>query len=617
MKHYRILLLGALGLILAASQIQHVTAAGNTTGAGASGNDVPGAKAGFHMVSPLPGAEWPLATGDYANTRFSTLSQLNPGNVKSLHIVGMHLTGIPHGHEGGPVVVNNTLYMVEPFPNDLAAFDLTRPPMTLKFAFFPHPWNRAEGIACCDVVNRGGSYADGKIVYNTLDDYTHAIDARTGKEVWKTAVGDPNQGETETMAPLVIKEKNIVIVGISGGELGVRGRVTGLDLNSGKILWRAYSTGPDSDCLIGPGFKPFYKKDQGHDLGVSTWGPDQWKHGGGTVWGWLSYDPELNLFYYGTGNPGPWNEDQRPGDNKWAITVWARDPATGQAKWAYQVVPHSGWDYDQVVEPILIDMVWGGRMRKVLLHAGKNGYVFVMDRETGEVLSAEPFEPVTWSTGYDLGTGLPHMVTEKETHQGKMIPGICPANLGAKDWEPAAFSPRTGLLYIPARNTCMAYEGAPVNYIAGTPYIGAKIVNYTGPGGYQGELVAWDVVHAKKAWSIKEPEFGLNGGVLATAGDLVFYGTLDNWFRAVDARNGTVLWQVKLGSGIVSDPMTYMGPDGKQYVAVYAGVGGAMGSPDFPDISQNDPYAALGAAYAVPNIKSKTGPGGALYVFGY
>jgi lanthanide-dependent methanol dehydrogenase len=604
------LLADSLGALLTTSCTTKVAAADTN-----NNDDVPGMKPGIHLVSPLPTGDWTLATGDYANTRFSPLNKLNTENVKNLRLIGTYNDGIPHGFEGGPLFVNNTLYMIEPFPNDLVAFGFDKVGISKKWFYSPNPSNRAVGIACCDVVNRGSTYAGGKIVYNILDDYTVAVDANTGKEIWRTKVGDPNLGETETMAPQIVK--NIVFVGISGGELGVRGRLTALDLQSGKILWRAYNTGPDSDCLIGPDFKPFYKKDQGQNLGVSTWGPDQWKRGGAPVWGWISYDPGLNLIYYGTGNTGPWDEDERPGDNKWAITIWARDATTGQAKWAWQALPHAGWDYDQVAENVLFDMEWQGRMRKVLINTGKAGYAVLMDRETGELLSAEPFQPVTWSTGYDLKTGLPNMVANLETHRGKMITGICPSNVGAKNYEPDAFSPRTGLLYIPARNICMDKEDTPVNYIAGTPYVGAKVLNIKGPGGYQGELVAWDVAHAKKVWGIKEADLGLNSGVLATAGDIVFYGTMDNYFRAVDARDGKLLWETKLGSGLVSDPMTFLGPDGKQYIAVYAGIGGALGSVAFKSISEQDPYAALGAAAAEANIKNKTGPGGALYVFGY
>jgi lanthanide-dependent methanol dehydrogenase len=580
-----------------------------------STTDVPGSQAGIHLVSPLSTGDWTMPAGDYANTRFSPLSQINTGNVKNLHVVGMMADGIPHGHEGGPLVVNKTLYMVTPFPNYLIALDLTKPGYPMKWKFEPNPDGRSQGIACCDVVNRGASYADGKIIYATLDGNTIAVDAEKGTLVWKTSVGDEDLGETVTMAPIVVQ--NVVLVGDSGGELGVRGKLTALDLKSGKILWRAYNSGPDKDALIGPDFKPFYLKDQGKDLGVSSWTPDQWHMGGGTIWGWISYDPELNFIYYGSGNPGVWNDDMRPGDNKWSVTIWARNPETGAAKWAYQIEPHDGWDYDEIMENVLVDMPWKGRTRKLLLHPGRTGFMFVMDRETGEVLSAENFVPVTWAKGYDLKTGLPIEDPDKRPHTNHYARGVCPSSTGGKEFVPSSFSPKTGYLYIPAHNTCMDYSGEDVNYIAGTPYLGASVRMYPGPGGYQGELIAWDVANAKKVWGIKETDLPVYSGVLATAGDVVFYGTMDGWFRAVDARSGNVLWQEKLTSGIIGNPMTFIGPDGRQYVAIYVGIGGWMGAVALPSVSTDDDYAALGVVGAMKKIKQMTNPGGAVYVFGY
>ena len=577
--------------------------------------NVPGALPNIHFVAPLANGQWTMPAGDYGNLRFSPLSEINTGNVHNLHVVGTMTTGIPHGHEGGPLFVGSTMYVVTPFPDNLIAYDMSDPSkgFPMKWIYKPNPSVESEGVACCDVVNRGASYADGKIVYATLDNHVVAVDAQSGKEVWKTQTGDIHFGETTTMAPVVVKD--VVLVGNSGGELGVRGKLTALDLKTGKIKWIAYSTGSDQDVRIGADFKPYYAKDQGKDLGIKTWNPGQWKIGGGTVWGWISYDPELNLIYYGSGNPGVWNPDMRPGDNKWSCTIWARDPDTGMAKWAYQVGPHDGWDYDSVMENILVDMPWKGHMRKLLLHPGRNGFMFVMDRSTGEVLSASQFEPTNWATGYDLKTGQPETVKEKETHFGKYTLDICPSSTGAKDFIPSSFDPRTGYLYIPAHNTCMDYMGTSVNYIAGTPYLGASVRMYPGPGGYQGELIAWDVANGKKVWSIKEPDFPVYSGVLSTGGDVVFYGTMDGWFRAVDAHSGKVLWQFKTASGIISDPMTFTGPDGKQYVAVYSGVGGWMGAVDLPSVSTDDPYAALGTVGAMRKLKAATQPGDVVYVF--
>jgi len=432
--------------------------------------------------------------------------------------------------------------------------------------------------------------------------------------VWRTRVGDINVGETITGAPIVVKDK--VLVGNAGAEMGVRGYVAALDVKSGRELWRAFNTGPDSDVKIGPRFHAFYEKDQGRDLGVTSWPSEQWKLGGSTVWGWISYDPSTNLFFYGTANPGVWNPDLRPGDNKWSCSLFARDADTGEARWAYQVTAHDAWDYDEIMENVLVDAELGGRMRKLLLHPGRTGFVYVLDRETGELLSADTYQPTNWASGYDLKSGKPIEDPGKRTHDGVITNGICPSSTGAKDVPPSAFSPRTGLLYIPAHNTCMDYQATQANYIAGTPYLGASVKMYQGPGGYHGELVAWDAVHARKAWGVKEEKFPLYSGVLATGGDVVFYGTMDGWFKAVDARSGAELWKFHTASGIVGNPITYRAPDGKQYVVVYSGIGGWMGAVAFPSISIDDPEAALGVVGAMKEIKKYTAPGSTVYVFG-
>jgi alcohol dehydrogenase (cytochrome c) len=575
---------------------------------------VPGAPPSTRLISAAAGAEWRMPAGDYGNLRYSTLDAINTTNVMNLHVATTFSTGIARGHEGQPLVFGNTMYVVTPYPNNLIAVDLTKPGGATKWIYEPHPNPRSVGIACCDVVNRGASYADGKIIYSLLDATVVAVDAETGKEAWRTKVGDIGKGETFTAAPIVVKDH--VLVGNSGGELGVRGYVACLDVRTGKELWRAFNTGPDADVKIGPGFHPFYAKDQGKDLGVSSWPSEQWKLGGSTAWGWISYDPETNLFFYGTGNPGVWNADLRPGDNKWSSTIFARDADTGEARWAYQVTAHDSWDYDEIMENVLVDMDYGGRSRKLLVHPGRTGFVYVLDRETGELLSAEIYQPTNWASHYDLKTGKPQEDPSKHTHFGTVTQGICPSSTGAKDVIPSAFSPRTGLLYIPAHNTCMDYEGIEANYIAGTPYLGADVKMYPGPGDYQGELVAWDVAHNRKAWGVKEPKFPVYSGVLATAGDVVFYGTMDGWFKALDARSGNELWKFHVASGIVANPITYLGPDGKQYVAVYSGIGGWMGAVAFPDLSADDPYAALGVVGAMKEIKKYTAPGSTVYVFG-
>lgn len=518
--------------------------------------------------------EWAIQGSDYGLTRYSALHEIDRSNVHGLHVAWTFSTGQTQGHEGTPLVIGNTMYIVTPFPDVAYALDLTKPG-TVKWKHDPHPDPWAIGVACCDVVNRGWAYADGKLVYNLLDDHTVALDVNDGHEIWRTKLADVNTGQTMTMAPLIADGK--VIVGNSGGEMGARGWVAALDLETGKELWRAYSTGPDSDVKITANTKPFYAKDRGKDLGATSWPGDAWKHGAGTVWGWVSYDPELHLIYHGTSNAGPWNADQRPGDNKWTSSVFARDVNTGEVRWVYQFTPHEGWDYDGVNEDVLVDLPIGGRTRKALLHFDRNGYGYTMDRATGEILAVNPFVAINWSTGFDMTTGLPQIDPAKETHVGITVKNICPSTAGGKDEEPSAYSPRTGLAYIPAINVCMDYEAHQAQYIAGTPYMGAKFPATSSPGGYKGALVAWDPKTATVAWAVPDTAYPVYSGVLATAGDLVFYGTLDGWFRAVDARTGEKLWEAKLGSGIIGGPMTYRGPDGKQYVAVLSGVGGVGG----------------------------------------
>jgi lanthanide-dependent methanol dehydrogenase len=565
--------------------------------------------------TPTPATDdgqWVMSARDYASTRYSGMDEIHAGNVSNLKVAWTFSTGVLAGHEAAPLVIGSTMYLVTPFPNVVYALDLSKPGAPVKWKYDPLPLAAAKGVACCDTVNRGAAYWNGTIIFNTLDVRTIALDAETGAERWATSLGNINLGETMTMAPLVVRDT--VVVGNSGGEFGVRGWLAGLDAATGAVKWKAFSTGPDADVLIGENFTPFYEHDRGTDLGVSTWPPEGWKNGGGTVWGWLSYDPELNLLYHGTANPGPWNPEQRPGDNKWTAGIFARDPTTGEARWFYQWSPHDLYDHDGVNENLLLDLNIGGQTRKTLVHPERNGYLYVLDRATGEVLSAAPFVHITSSTGVDLKTGRLQPVEAKKPVAGRVVRDICPAAPGAKDWQPSSFSPRTGLLYVPHNNLCMDMEGVEVSYIAGTPYVGANVVYKPGPGGHQGEVTAWDPAAGRAVWKIIE-KYPAWSGTLATAGDLVFYGTMEGWFKAVDARTGAVVWQFKTGSGIIGQPMTYRGPDGHQYVAVFSGVGGWPGSVVVNDLDTRDATAGTGWGLAMRDLKQDTSRGGTLYVF--
>jgi lanthanide-dependent methanol dehydrogenase len=564
---------------------------------------------------PTGDGEWPMAAKDHANTRYSALDQVGVENAGKLSVAWTFSTGVERGHEAAPIVVGRTMYVVTPYPNVLYALDVGEQG-AVKWKYEPKPSPAAQGVACCDVVNRGCVFSAGRVFFATLDGNVAAVDAESGKELWKTAVGNIYIGETMTMSPIVVRDK--VLVGNSGGEFGVRGWIKALDAKSGKVAWTAYSTGPDAEVRIGPKFEPFYAQDRGKDLGVKSWPPDQWKVGGGNVWGWISYDPELDLVYHGTGNPGPWNSSLRPGDNKWTCGVFAREPETGDARWFYQWSPHDLFDHDGVNENVLVDLPIGGEQRRVLLHAERNGYVYVLDRARGEVLSATPFVRITASKGVDLESGRLIPNEAKRPELGKVVRDITPAAPGAKDWQPCAFSPRTRLLYIPHQTLAMDHEEVEASYIAGTPYVGAEVKMYADPvepgDGSRGALTAWDPVAKAAAWRVKE-KFPVWSGALVTAGDVVFYGTMEGWFKALDARSGELLWQFKTGSGIIGQPVAYLGPDGKQYVAVLSGVGGWAGAVVSGGLDTRDPTAALGFANAMQDLPRHTTKGGALYVF--
>src|SRR6184192_3230657 len=526
--------------------------------------------------------EWVMPTGNYANHRYSQLKQITADNVGKLQVAWTFSTGVLRGHEGGPLVIGDVMYVHGPFPNPVFALDLKNDAKIL-WKYEPKQDPNVIPVMCCDTVNRSLAYADGKIFLHQADTTLVALDAKEGKVVWQAKNGDPKKGETGTSAPMVIKDK--VLIGISGGEFGVDCHVTAYDLKSGQRVWRGHSQGPDDHLLVDPVKTTALGKPIGKDSSLKTWQGDQWKTGGGCTWGWISYDPQLNLLYYGSGNPSTWNPKQRPGDNKWSMTIFARDPDSGVAKWVYQMTPHDEWDYDGVNEMILADVNMNGQARKILVHFDRNGFGYTLDRTNGELLVAEKYDPtVNWATKVDMDKssrtyGRPQVVPQYSTeHQGQDVntKGICPAALGTKDEQPAAYSPDTGLFYVPTNHVCMDYEPFRVSYTAGQPYVGATLSMYPPPGeSNMGNFIAWDGKTGKIVWSNKEL-FSVWSGALATAGGVVFYGTLEGYLKAVDAKTGKELYKFKTPSGIIGNVTTYE-HGGKQYVAVLSGVGGWAG----------------------------------------
>ncbi len=432
--------------------------------------------------------QWVMPTGDYANHRYSQLKQITAQNVGKLQVAWTFSTGVLRGHEGAPLVIGDVMYVHGPFPNPVYALDLNKDAKIL-WKYEPKQDPDVIPVMCCDTVNRGLAYADGKIFLHQADTTLVALDAKDGKVIWQAKNGDPKKGETGTSAPLVVKDK--VLVGISGGEFGVQCHMTAYDLKTGKQVWRAYSAGPDEQLLVDPEKTTEFGKPIGKDSSLRTWQGDQWKTGGGCTWGWISYDPALNLIYYGSGNPSTWNPKQRPGDNKWSMTIWARNPDTGMAKWVYQMTPHDEWDFDGVNEMILADQNIGGAARKILVHFDRNGFGYTLDRVSGELLVAEKFDPkVNWATKVDMDKnsktyGRPLVVAQYSTEQnGQDVnsKGICPAALGSKDEQPAAFSPVTGLFYVPTNHVCMDYEPYRVELHGGSTLCRRDAVDVSASG---------------------------------------------------------------------------------------------------------------------------------------
>jgi PQQ-dependent dehydrogenase (methanol/ethanol family) len=556
--------------------------------------------------------QWVIPLGNYSGTRHSSLNQINAQNAWKLKVAWTMSTGALRGHEGQPLVVGKMMYFESAFPNYVYAVDLDSY-WRIVWKFAPQQDKLAPAVACCDLVNRGLAYANGKILMATLDAKVYALDAKTGKVLWTAQNGDPKLGQTVTGAPLIIRDK--VLVGVSGGEFGVRGYVSAFNLDNGNLVWRAYSVGSDSDILFDPQktIDGATQRSVGANSSLKTWEGEDWKLGGGTTWGWYTYDPQLNLFYYGSGNPGTWNPTQRPGDNKWSMTIFARNPDTGVAAWAYQMTPHDGWDYDGINESVLTQSQISGNTIPTLTHFDRNGFAYVIDRRSGRLLAANKFDPtVNWAEKVDLETGRPVVVEGKMTQADTNTKNICPAAQGAKNMQPVSYDEKTRLFYAGTNHICMDYQPFTVKYKSGFPYVGATVSMFPADNGdVRGRLIAFDAVTGQTKWAINE-FFQVYSGTLTTDGGIVFYGTLDGWLKVADQATGKILYQFHTPSGIISNPITYM-HNGKQYIALLTGVGGWAAIGLAEGFTQGT--EGLGAVGLTRALGDYTNLGGTLMVF--
>jgi methanol dehydrogenase (cytochrome c) subunit 1 len=558
---------------------------------------------------------WVMQTKDYGSTHFSEMIDINANNVKNLKVAWSFSTGVLNGHEGGPLVVDGIMYVHTPYPNNVFAISLDEPDKIL-WQYKPKQNPAARAVACCDVVNRGLAYAPaGKdypatIFLNQLDGHVVAINAKTGEMLWKMENSDIAMGSTLTVAPFVVKDK--VIVGTSGAELGVRGYATAYNIKDGKQAWRVYATGPDEDIKLSKDFNsanPHYGQ---FGLGLKTWEGDAWKIGGGTNWGWYAYDSDLEMLYYGSGNPAPWNETMRPGDNKWTMTIWGRDVNTGEAKFGYQKTPHDEWDYAGVNYMGLSEQMVNGKKTKLLTHPDRNGLVYTLNREDGTLVNAFKIDDtVNWVKKVDLQTGLPIRDPEYSTHMDHQATGICPSAMGYHNQGIESYDPNKQLFFMGTNHICMDWEPFMLPYRAGQFFVGATLNMYPGPKGTLGQVKAMNAVTGKMEWEVQE-KFAVWGGTTATAGDLVFYGTLDGYIKARHSKTGEELWKFKLPSGVIGHPITYK-HNNKQYVAIYYGVGGWPGVGLVFDLA--DPTAGLGAVGAFKELAHYTQMGGGVMVF--
>jgi PQQ-dependent dehydrogenase (methanol/ethanol family) len=569
----------------------------------------------FCLLALCTGAPEIALAADINN--FTPLSEINTGNVNRMKLLFSFRSGQTGGQSGAPAVAGDLLLLQTAFPHTLYALDIHQQAAPARWSFTPPSDRRAAGLTCCDATVGGPVVADGQVVLNTLDGHTIALDAATGQVRWDVVTASLDSGETLSTSPSIAGDR--VIIGGAGDDFGARGWIAGLDPHTGATVWKRFNTGPEEDVGIGAGFNSPYPRDQSHDGGVTTWPPQAWQQGGGGLAGNLAYDSDRGILLYGTGHPAPWNPDPRPGDNKWTSGLFARDARTGDARWFVSISPHDLYALGAAGSVLLADTQWQGRDRNLLIHPDANGQVYVLDRGTGAILSAAPFVPINATQGVDTPTGTLRRNVSMDVSPNAVTRDICPGWPGATGADgtslgAAALSPQTRLLYIPANRLCMDMEPRDTSFMSGTPFIGANLRMKAAPGFSRGALIAWEVSGARPVWTVAE-DFPVHGGVLATAGGVVFYGTLDGAFKAVDARDGHLLWQFHASSGIIGQPITFRLADGHQYIAITAGTGGPAGRVAEDGIDPRDATAAHGYANALRDLKPPADPSGVLYVF--
>jgi PQQ-dependent dehydrogenase (methanol/ethanol family) len=532
---------------------------------------------------------WPVYGGDAGNTRYSQSTQINASNVDKLKVQWALQLGTTRSQESTPILVGDTLFVTSSFgPKN--TFAVNAKTGEVKWTYQPDVPKGIDQYACCDVNNRGVAHADGKIFLGRLDAHVVALDEKTGKELWKTAIIDYTSGSVITSPPTIVK--NLVITGYGGGEYGVRGSIVALDQKTGKEVWR-------TQTVPQPG-----------EPGGDTWKGDSGKYGGAVAWHIGSYDPKLNLVYYGTSNPSPWSASVRGNDssdigkfsNLYSASVLALNADTGKITWHYQFTPHDAWDYDGVNELVFADLPVEGKKTPVIMQANRNGFFYVIDRASGKLISAKKYiEAVNWATGIDLKTGTPIEAAGNAKRPGmkRKASDVCPNLIGGKNWMPMSYSEATGLVYIPTMNLCMDMEGIQSEYKRGAFYLGVNFdLGKVGPGGHMGGVKAWDPIKQQEVWFNKE-DLPYTGGMMTTKSNLLFHGDIKGIFKAVDAKTGKLLWKFNTGSGITAAPMTYT-LDGKQYIAVVSGR--TLSIPAF--------FGALGEKMVAASPE-----GGTMYVF--